>query len=82
MNEYGNGDSGRGPGGNTVGIKLRSANKKIWVLIPAPAFICCSVAKLFPTLWDLMNCSMPGFPVLHYLLELAQIHVHRASDAI
>ena len=23
-----------------------------------------------------MDCSMPDFPVLHYLLELAQIHVH------
>ena len=23
---------------------------------------------------------MPGFPVLHYLSELAQIHVHRVSD--
>ena len=22
------------------------------------------------------DCSMPGFPVLHYLLELAQSHVH------
>ena len=77
MNEYGNGGSGRGPGGNMVGIKLRSANKKIWVLIPALAFICCcSVAQLGPTLWDPMNCSMPGFPVLHCLLELAQIHVH------
>ena len=29
-----------------------------------------------------MDCSMPGFPVFHYLLELAQIHVHRVSDAI
>ena len=29
-----------------------------------------------------MNCSTPGFPVLHYLLELAQIHVHRVNDAI
>ena len=29
-----------------------------------------------------MDCSMPGFPVLHYLLELAQIHVHWVSDAI
>ena len=27
-----------------------------------------------------MNCSTPGFPVL--LLEFAQIHVHRVSDAI
>ena len=25
---------------------------------------------------------MPGFPVHHQLLELAQTHVHRVSDAI
>ena len=25
---------------------------------------------------------MSGFPVLHYLPELAQTHVHRVSDAI
>ena len=24
--------------------------------------------------YDLMNCSAPGFPVLQYLLEFAQIH--------
>ena len=29
-----------------------------------------------------MDCSMPGFPVHHYLLELAQAHVHPVSDAI
>ena len=29
-----------------------------------------------------MDCSKPGFPVHHQLLELAQIHVHRVSDAI
>ena len=29
-----------------------------------------------------MNCSMPGFPVLHYLPELAQTHVYWISDAI
>ena len=33
---------------------------------------CCSVAKLFLSLCSLMDCSMPGFPVLHYLLEFAQ----------
>ena len=37
---------------------------------------CCSVAKLCPTLCNTMDCSMPGFPVLHYLLEFAQTHVH------
>ena len=29
-----------------------------------------------------MECSLPGFPVLHYLLQFAQIHVQRVSDAI
>ena len=29
-----------------------------------------------------MDCSTPGFPVLHHLLELAQTHVHRAGDPI
>ena len=38
---------------------------------------CCSVAaKSCPALCDVMDCSMPGSPVLHYLLEFAQIHVH------
>ena len=29
-----------------------------------------------------MDCSTPGFPVLPYLLEFAQTHVHWVSDAI
>ena len=29
-----------------------------------------------PILCDPMDCSTSGFPVLHYLLELAQTHVH------
>ena len=29
-----------------------------------------------------MNCSMPGFSVLHHFLEFAQTHVHWADDAI
>ena len=28
-----------------------------------------------------MDCSMPGSPVLHYLPEFAQTHVHWAGDA-
>ena len=31
---------------------------------------------------DSLNCSMPGFPVLHYLPEFAQIHGHWVGDAI
>ena len=29
-----------------------------------------------------MDCSTPGFPVLHHLPELAQTHVHWVGDAI
>ena len=42
----------------------------------------CLVAKLRPTRCYPMDCSMPGFPVLHYLLGLAQTHVHCVDDAI
>ena len=41
-----------------------------------------SVAQPCPTLCDPMDCSTPGFPVDHQLLELAQIHVHEVGDAI
>ena len=34
------------------------------------------------TLCDPMNCSMPGFPVVHYIWEFAQFHVHWVSDVI
>ena len=42
----------------------------------------CSVTKSCLTLCDPMDCSMPGFPVLHYFPEFAQTHVHWVSDAI
>ena len=35
---------------------------------------CFSVAQLCPTLCNPMDCSMPGFPVLHNLPEFAQTH--------
>ena len=33
-------------------------------------------------LCDPMDCSAPGFPVLHYLPEFAETHVHWVDDAI
>ena len=45
-------------------------------------FCCCSVAQSCPTLWNPMDWHTPGFPVLHYLMEFAQTHVHWVSDAI
>ena len=41
-----------------------------------------SVTQLCQTLCYLINWSMPGFSVLHQLLELAQTHVHQLSNAI
>ena len=35
-----------------------------------------SVVQLCLTLCNPMNCSMSGFPVLHYFLEFAQTPVH------
>ena len=42
----------------------------------------CSVAQSCLTICDPMDCSMPGFPILHHLLELAQTHIHWIGDAI
>ena len=41
-----------------------------------------SVAQSCLTLCDRMDCSTPGFPVLHHPPELAQTHVHWVGDAI
>ena len=35
-----------------------------------------SVAQSYPILCDPMNCSTPGLPVYHQLLEFTQTHVH------
>ena len=66
------------------GFKPRSPALQGGSLLPEPPgkseySECCLVAQLCPTLCD---CSMPGFPVFHHLLELAQTHVHRVNDAI
>ena len=41
-----------------------------------------SVAQSCLTLCDPMDCSTPGFPIHHQLLELTQTHVHWVGDAI
>ena len=63
--------------------------EEIWFIIQSRGFwglihplFCCSVTKLHLTLCDPTNCSTSGSPVLQYLSEFAQIHVHQVSDAI
>ena len=51
-------------------------------LTPFPSVQFSSVAQSCPTLCDPMNCSMPGLPVHHQLLEFTQTHIHLVSDAI
>ena len=41
-----------------------------------------SVSQSCLTLCDPMDCSTPGFPVFHHLLEPAQTRVYRVGDAI
>ena len=45
---------------------------RVYVFSPC----CCSVAKSCPTLCDPIDHSMPGFPILHYLLEFLKTRVH------
>ena len=53
---------------------LSSAYLKLLLLLVLSRFSCVQSC-------DSMDCSTPGFPVLHYLLEFAQTHVHWVSDA-
>ena len=40
----------------------------------------CSVAQSSLTFSEPIDCSTPGFPILHYLLEFAKTHVHGIDD--
>ena len=54
---------------------------RLWYLLAC--YRCyCSVSQLWPTLVTPMDCSMPGFPVLHYLPKSAQTRVHWVCDTI
>ena len=55
----------------------------LWEPCSQVSIWCCrSVAQSCLTLCDTVNCSTPGFPVLHYLPEFVQTHVHWVGDAI
>ena len=59
----------------------------LWILHGVSSWSTCihqfsSVTQLCLTVCNHMNCSMPGFPVHHQLLELARTHVHWVGGAI
>ena len=43
---------------------------------------CCSVSQDCAIVCNSMDCSIPGLPVPHHLLEFAQVHAHCISDAL
>ena len=45
-------------------------------IVKCPSVQFSSVAKLYLTLYDPMDCSKPGLPVHHQLSEFTQAHVH------
>ena len=70
---------------NTSHQKQNQENKKkqrkeIWNYIQQLLFS--SVTQSYPTLCESMNCSLPGLPVHHQLVDSTQIHVHWVGDAI
>ena len=76
---------------NFKAIYMRqNSNTTVKSLLPIPSSFlllpsrpgCHSVTQSCPPLFDAMDCSTPGFPVLHQLPKLTQTHVHRVGDAI
>ena len=56
---------------------------KIWQKWCPGLTICyCSVTQSSLTLCDPMDCSMPGFPILHHLPELAKTYAHWVGNII
>ena len=55
---------------------IKYINKDITVIVH------CSVCQSCLILCNPMDCSTPGFPILHYLPEFAQNHVHWVNDTI
>ena len=58
------------------GEALYSQQKQHQELTVAKISSVSSIAQLFPTLCDAMDCSMPGLLAHHQLPEFTQIHVH------
>ena len=66
-------------------VTLPACSRDASPCVPAAVCLlccCCSVTKSCLTLYNPMDCSTPGFPVLHHVPEFTQTHVHGIGDAI
>ena len=53
--------------------EISQSQKDLYYIILVIGGGYCSVAQSYPTIFEPTDCNTPGFPVLHYLLEFAQI---------
>ena len=63
-------------------IKKEEKKAIIWASTLRTSVQFSSVTQSCLPRYEPMNCSTPGLPVYHQLLEFTQTHVHRVSDAI
>ena len=61
----------------TIKTKIRQVISRDWRSVQFS-----SIIQSCLTLWDPMDCSMPGLPVHHQLPEFTQAHVRWVGDAI
>ena len=61
---------------------IQTAERPHEEMLNIPNCCCCSVTQSRLTLCNPMDCTTSSFPVLHYLPEFAQTHVHQVGDAI
>ena len=73
---------GRGVGEEGEAEKYGESNMETYYSICKIHCCCCSVTQSCLTLCDPMDCSTPGLPVPHRLLEFSQVHVHCIGDAV
>ena len=60
----------------------KSVTQVLYTCRPTAFLVFSCVIVQCPTLCSPMDCSTPGFSILHYLSEFAQILVHWVHDAI
>ena len=73
--------------GRKAMTNLDSLLKRKDITLPTKVYVVSSnkfssVTQSCLNLCDAMDCSMPGFPIHHQHLKLAQTHVHQVPDVI
>ena len=56
--------------------------KAVYCYFAYLAYMQCTSRKMLDWVKHKLDCSTPGLPVHHQLLEFTQTHVHRVGDAI